>query len=53
MQARGWLTWEAEVEREAFASDVPVYRTGAAAAAGGKNLLEQIEDRSLVQLIRR
>lgn len=36
MQARGWLTWGRGWTRKAFASDVPVYRTGAATAAGGR-----------------
>ncbi len=43
--ARGWLTWEAEVGREAFASPTfCMHRTGAATAAGGRcwNKIESI-----------
>lgn len=37
MQARGWLTWEAEVGRgKRSRLTFPVYRTGAATAAGGR-----------------
>ena len=35
MQDRGWLTWEAEVGR-GKRSDIPLYRAGASATAGGR-----------------
>ncbi len=41
MQARGWLTWEAEVGRESVRVRTFLIRETGAATAAGEDLLEQ------------